>query len=102
MLGERVDDDVVPFPFCDQYNTGLEYASQLPHGVPTQIVLRGDPNSNALMAFWLVEGRVHAWMHVTVWDTIDDVRTLISSRSRVDPRHLADPEHPLLGSDPIP
>lgn len=65
-------------------------------------MLRGDPADSAFVAFWLTEGRVLAGMQVNVWDTIDDFKTLIASRATVDPHHLADPRHPLLGSVPTP
>lgn len=103
MLGAQMDYDIVPFFFSDQYDTGLEYAGHVPHGTPTQVVLRGDPADNAFMAFWLTEGRVLAGMHVNVWDTIDDVKTLITSRATPDPSQLADPRHPLIsGEQPEP
>ena len=101
MLGEQVSYDVVPYFFSDQYDTGLEYAGYIPPGASTELLLRGDPADNAFMAFWLSEGRVLAGMHVNVWDTIDDVKTLIASRATVDPHHLADPRQPLPGSVPL-
>lgn len=95
MLGEQVSHDALPFFFSDQYDAGLEYTGAVPRGTPTEMVLRGDPGENAFMAFWLSEGRVLAGMHVNVWDTIDGVKALIEGRATVDPRHLADPRHPL-------
>ena len=47
------------------------------------------------MAFWLVDGRLEAGMHVNVWDTIDDVQALIRSGRTLDPDRLADPDVPL-------
>ncbi|MEO5652067.1 MAG: FAD-dependent oxidoreductase [Marmoricola sp.] len=95
MIGEHVDYDAVPYFFSDQYDTGLEYAGHVPRGTSPEVVLRGDPADNAFMAFWLAEGRVLAGMHVNVWDTIEEVKALVRSRSVVDPRQLADLRHPL-------
>ena len=61
-------------------------------------MLRGDPADNAFMAFWLTEGRVSAGMHVNMWDTIDDIKTLVRDRATVDPSKRADPGQPLLKS----
>ena len=99
MAGEDVAYDVVPYFFSDQYDTGLEYAGHVPRGTETTVVLRGDPADNAFMAFWLAEDRVLAGMHVNVWDTIEDVKTLVRSGAAVDPRELADPHHPLVRSE---
>ena len=91
--------DPVPFFFSDQYDVGLEYAGYVPRGAGAQVVLRGDPATNAFMAFWVVpEGsgvRVLAGMHVNVWDTIDAVQRLVRERTVVDRDRLADPDVPL-------
>ncbi len=101
MLDELVDYDVVPFFFSDQYDSGLEYTGHVPRGAPTRLVLRGHPTDNAFMAFWLAEGRMLAGMHVNVWDTLDDITTLIKSGATLDPRLLADPRHPLINSPTV-
>ena len=98
MLGEHVAYDAVPYFFSDQYDIGLEYAGHILPGTRAQTVLRGDPADNAFMAFWLTEGRVSAGMHVNMWDTIDDIKTLVRDRATVDPSKLADPGQPLLKS----
>ena len=36
-----------------------------------------------------------AGMNVNVWDVVDDVKALITSRAAVAPEQLADPQHPL-------
>jgi len=91
MAGAEVSYGPVPFFFSDQYDVGLEYAGFVPRGVDTDVLFRGDPESNEFMAFWLADGRVLAGMHVNVWDTIDDVQALIRSRTAIDPDKLADP-----------
>lgn len=96
MLGEDVSYDVVPYFFSDQYDTGLEYAGHVPRGTSTELVLRGDPAGNAFMAFWLADGQLLAGLQVNMWDTIEDVKTLIRSHAVVDAGRLADPDRPLL------
>jgi 3-phenylpropionate/trans-cinnamate dioxygenase ferredoxin reductase subunit len=95
MLGEDVSYDMVPYFFSDQYDIGLEYAGHIPRGMSTELVLRGDPAANKFMAFWLAEGRVLAGMHVNMWDSIDEIQTLISDRIQVNTRLLADRHQPL-------
>jgi 3-phenylpropionate/trans-cinnamate dioxygenase ferredoxin reductase subunit len=57
-----------------------------------QLVTRGDVDGREFMAFWLVDGRLEAGMHVNVWDTIEDVQTLIRSGRTLEPARLADPD----------
>ncbi|PVG81469.1 FAD-dependent oxidoreductase [Nocardioides gansuensis] len=96
MLGEQVSQDAVPYFFSDQYDVGLEYAGHVPHDTSAEVILRGDPATNAFLAFWVADGRVLAGMHVNTWDSMDDIQSLIRSRSPVDPHHLQDPAHPLM------
>ena len=91
MLGEAVEYDPVPYFFSDQYDVGLEYAGYVPRDAKPELLVRGDPTDNAFMAFWLSEGRLLAGMHVNLWDTIDDVKTMIRSGSVVDPQQLGKP-----------
>jgi 3-phenylpropionate/trans-cinnamate dioxygenase ferredoxin reductase subunit len=96
ITGQDVHYGPVPFFFSDQYDIGLEYAGYVPRGTDTEVVLRGDPASNAFMAFWVVPEaagvRVLAGMHVNVWDTIDAVQSLVRGRTVVDRGRLADTE----------
>ena len=100
MAGAEVVYDPLPFFYSDQYDAGLEYTGYVPRGTETEVILRGDPESGAFMAFWVVpdgEGvRVLAGMHVNTWDTIDAIIALIRSDHPIDPDRLADPEAPLL------
>lgn len=63
------------------------------------MVLRGDPATNAFMAFWVAPHgsghRVLAGMHVNVWDTIETIKSLVRNYTVVDVAKLADPEVPL-------
>jgi 3-phenylpropionate/trans-cinnamate dioxygenase ferredoxin reductase subunit len=62
-------------------------------------VFRGDPKNEAkreFVAFWLDgDDRVLAGMNVNVWDVLDDVKSLIRSRTPVAVDQLADPQQPL-------
>lgn len=99
MAGAEVVYDPQPFFYSDQYDAGLEYTGYVPRGTETEVVLRGDPEAGAFMAFWTVpeaDGvRVLAGMHVNTWDTIDAILGLIHATDPIDPARLADPDVPL-------
>jgi 3-phenylpropionate/trans-cinnamate dioxygenase ferredoxin reductase subunit len=97
MLGKPGIYDELPYFFTDQYDLGMEYVG---HAQDYQrVVFRGDPKNDAkreFVAFWLDgDDRVLAGMNVNVWDVLDDVKSLIRSRTPVDPHRLADPQQPL-------
>lgn len=102
MAGSDEVYDPIPFFFSDQYDIGLEYAGYVARDTDTELVIRGDLQSNEFMAFWVVDAdasdesaggvRVLAGMHVNVWDTIDAVQQLVRERTTVDRTKLADPE----------
>ena len=61
-----------------------------------RVVFRGDVDGREFVAFWLDgENRVLAGMNVNIWDVLDDVKSLIRSRSPVDPDKLSDPKQAL-------
>ncbi|MDX2969624.1 NAD(P)/FAD-dependent oxidoreductase [Kribbella solani] len=92
MLGQDVAHDALPFFFTDQFDLGMEYAGDIPHGASTEVVLRGDPKSGAYLAFWLdADQHVLAGMHVNTWGAINGIQDLIRSGKQVDPARLADP-----------
>ncbi|WP_112245523.1 NAD(P)/FAD-dependent oxidoreductase [Kribbella monticola] len=92
MLGQDVSHDLIPYFFTDQYDLGMEYVGDVPRGLSPHVVLRGDPQSGAYLAFWLDDdNHVLAGMHVNTWGAIDGVRDLIRSGRSVDPERLADP-----------
>lgn len=96
MLGMRVDFDRLPYFFTDQYDVGMEFTGWLPPGGYDAVVTRGDVDSGAFHAFWLVDERVVAGMHVNLWDDgVTPARDLILSRARVDAQQLADTSIPL-------
>jgi 3-phenylpropionate/trans-cinnamate dioxygenase ferredoxin reductase component len=85
--------DHIPFFFSDQYDLGMEYRGM--GSTDDQVVLRGDPASRELLAFWLRDGRVVAAANVNVWDYGDDLEKLVREQPKVDPNALADPDTPI-------
>jgi 3-phenylpropionate/trans-cinnamate dioxygenase ferredoxin reductase subunit len=94
MLGKPAEYDELPYFFTDQYDLGMEYVGHAPEY--DRVVFRGDVDGLEYVAFWLdADNRVLAGMNVNVWDVLDDVKSLIRSRSPVDPEKLADPNQAL-------
>jgi 3-phenylpropionate/trans-cinnamate dioxygenase ferredoxin reductase component len=100
MLGRGEPYDRIPYFFSDQYDVGMEY-SGLARG-SDEVVLRGDPASRELIAFWIADGRVAAGMNINVWDVTEPIQALIRSRAPVDPGLLRDPSVPLDALLPAP
>ncbi len=89
MLGKPAEYDELPYFFTDQYDLGMEYVGHAP-GYET-VVFRGDADRREFVAFWLdKDDRVLAGMNVNIWDVLDDVKSLIRSKTPVDPARLAD------------
>jgi 3-phenylpropionate/trans-cinnamate dioxygenase ferredoxin reductase subunit len=93
MLGEPDVYDRLPYFFSDQYDLGMEYAG-FARGWD-RVVFRGDPATREFIAFWLTGDRVVAGMNANVWEVTDQIQRLISERTAVDDRRLADPDVPL-------
>ncbi|HEY7052346.1 MAG TPA: FAD-dependent oxidoreductase [Mycobacterium sp.] len=94
MVGNHAEYDELPYFFTDQYDLGMEYVGHAPHY--ERVVFRGDVPGREFVAFWLDgDGRVLAGMNVNVWDVVDDVKALITSRSAVAADQLSDPQRPL-------
>ena len=94
MLGEQVEYTELPYFFTDQYDLGMEYAGHAPSY--RRVVFRGDVDGREFVAFWLdANNRVLAGMNVNIWDVLDDIKSLIRSKTVVDPDKLADPQAPL-------
>jgi 3-phenylpropionate/trans-cinnamate dioxygenase ferredoxin reductase subunit len=94
MLGKPASYDELPYFFTDQYDLGMEYVGHAPSY--QRVVFRGDVDRREFVAFWLdADDRVLAGMNVNIWDVLDDVKSLIRSKSPVDPIRLADPDVPL-------
>ncbi|MCI2418995.1 FAD-dependent oxidoreductase [Saccharopolyspora sp. K220] len=95
MLGRDSKYAELPYFFTDQYDLGMEYLGHVEPGGYDQVVFRGDVAAREFIAFWLSEGRVLAGMNVNIWDVTDQIKTLITSGTTVDPMILADPSTPL-------
>jgi len=96
ILGEAVDNDVLPFFFSDQYDLGLEYVGHVRRDAAAEVVVRGDLDGREFVAFWVDEdGRVLAGLAVNVWDTVEPVKALIRSGVQVPRDRLADAGIPL-------
>ncbi len=95
LLGEEATHDVLPFFWSDQYDAGMEYVGHVADPAAAEVVTRGAVDGREFQAFWCVDGRVDAGIHVNVWDTVDDMQALVRSRRQVDAARLADPSVPL-------
>ncbi len=80
--------DELPYFFTDQYDLGMEYVGHA-DGYRT-VVFRGDVDARRFTAFWLdADNRVLAGMNVNIWEGLDGIKELITSRKSVDPAALA-------------
>ncbi|MEV0705604.1 FAD-dependent oxidoreductase [Saccharopolyspora sp. NPDC050389] len=95
MLGRDGKYSELPYFFTDQYDLGMEYLGYVDPDGYEQVVFRGDVAAREFIAFWLAEGRVLAGMNVNIWDVQDQIKTLITSGTTIDPNALADPDTPL-------
>ncbi|GAA3959751.1 NAD(P)/FAD-dependent oxidoreductase [Gordonia caeni] len=94
LLGHDEEYSRLPYFFSDQYDFGMEYRGHA--SGEDRVVLRGDTDAPAFLAFWLDEDdRVRAGMNVNLWDDGDAIADLISTARGVDPARLADPSVPL-------
>jgi 3-phenylpropionate/trans-cinnamate dioxygenase ferredoxin reductase subunit len=94
MLGKPGEYAELPYFFTDQYDLGMEYVGHAPSF--ERVVFRGDVSGREFVAFWLDgDNRVLAGMNVNIWDVLDDVKSLIRSKTPVDVDKLTDPESPL-------
>jgi 3-phenylpropionate/trans-cinnamate dioxygenase ferredoxin reductase subunit len=82
MLGIDTPYERVPFFYSDQYDLGMEYWGHA--SGRDEVVVRGDPGSNALAAFWVRAGRVVAGMHVNLWDAAHGIEALVGSGGPVE------------------
>jgi 3-phenylpropionate/trans-cinnamate dioxygenase ferredoxin reductase component len=94
MLGKPASYAELPYFYTDQYDLGMEYVGLAQEYA--DVVFRGDRAAREFIAFWLDgDQRVLAGMNVNVWDVVEPIKALISSRAPVDPKRLADPDIPL-------
>jgi 3-phenylpropionate/trans-cinnamate dioxygenase ferredoxin reductase subunit len=94
MLGKPGEYAELPYFFTDQYDLGMEYVGHAPSF--QRVVFRGDVSGREFVAFWLDgDDRVLAGMNVNIWDVLDDVKSLIRSKTPVDVDKLTDPQSSL-------
>ncbi|MBO0810834.1 MAG: FAD-dependent oxidoreductase [Microlunatus sp.] len=80
MLGQAAEVDFLPFFFTDQYDLGMEYTGYLAPGSRARVEFRGDVPGRLFRAYWIVEDRVVAGMHVNDWDNgIDPIKEVVLS-----------------------
>ena len=96
MLGAGEPHDRLPYFFSDQYELGMEYVGHA--ATWDRVVIRGEVDTGAFLAFWLTDGRVTAAMHVNTWDVTDQLRDLVGARTPVDAARLTDPDLPLASA----
>jgi 3-phenylpropionate/trans-cinnamate dioxygenase ferredoxin reductase component len=91
MLGKPGEYAELPYFFTDQYDLGMEYVGHAPSF--QRVVFRGDVSAREFVAFWLDgDNRVLAGMNVNIWDVLDDIKSLIRSKTPVDVDKLTDPQ----------
>jgi 3-phenylpropionate/trans-cinnamate dioxygenase ferredoxin reductase subunit len=86
MLGQEGEYDWAPYFYTDQFEFSMEYVG---HAAPDdEVVVRGDLDGNAFIAYWLRDGVVTAGMNVGIWDVNDKLRAMVGRRVR--PEELTD------------
>lgn len=95
MLGREAVYDRLPYFYTDQYDLGMEFVGHVDLATDAQVIVRGDEAAREFIAFWVSDERVLAGINVNVWDVVDPVRALITSRRQMDTARLADPDVPL-------
>ena len=92
MLGQQVSYDRMPYFYTDQYDIGMEYTGYVEPGGYDRVITRGDVGAHRFVAFWLLDGRVQAAMHVNEWDAMKPVRAIVTARAQIAAERLADPD----------
>jgi 3-phenylpropionate/trans-cinnamate dioxygenase ferredoxin reductase subunit len=87
LLGGNVSYARRPYFYSDQFDLGMEYRG-LAADVD-DVVVSGDPESRAFVAFWLEDDRIVAAMNANVWDAGDALQALVEAQPRVDRHQLA-------------
>lgn len=88
-----------PFFFSDQYDVGLEYWGWADPRT-AEVVVRGKPSDGPFVAFWLVDGAVHAAMHVNSWDDGDALKALVTRKAEVSAKALRNGDQDLASLVP--
>ncbi len=90
MAGQPEAHAPVPYFWTDQYDVNLQYAG-FPGSVEN-IVLRGDPGTVSVTAFYLTGRQIQAVATVNQSRDLRPARQLIEAGARVDPAVLTDPK----------
>lgn len=90
MLGLEAVYDRLPHFFSDQYDLSMEYTGYVGAEGYDQVVFRGDPESQAYIAFWLRNNRLLAGMSVNTPGVVRDITSLIGSGRHISVAQLAD------------
>lgn len=86
--------DNLPYFFTDQYDLGMEYSGYADGYA--RVIYRGDVDGREFIAFWVDDaGVVLAGMNVNIWDSTDDIKSLVAARRPIDLGRLADANVPL-------
>ena len=82
VLGRDAVYDWQPYFYTDQYDLGMEYVGL---GQPDDdVVVRGDLDSGAFLAFWTKDDVVTAAMQVNVWDVVETLRQVVGRKVPAD------------------
>ena len=91
VLGRDAVYDWQPYFYTDQYDLGMEYVGL---GQPDDdVVVRGDLDSGAFLAFWTKDDVVTAAMQVNVWEVVETLRQVVGRKVPAD--RIADESVPL-------
>jgi 3-phenylpropionate/trans-cinnamate dioxygenase ferredoxin reductase subunit len=90
LAGQRDVYDRLPYFFSDQYDIGIEYLGHAREW--DRVVFRGDVAERKFIAFWMKDRRVVAAMSCNIWDVVEPLRRLITTREVVDKDVLRDPD----------
>ncbi|EGD45379.1 ferredoxin reductase [Nocardioidaceae bacterium Broad-1] len=86
MLGKDGAYDWQPYFFTDQFEFSMEYVGR--SAPEDEVILRGDTEGDAFIAYWRRGATVTAGMNVGIWDVNDKLRELVGTDA--DPDQLTD------------
>ena len=90
MLGHEASYDRLPHFFSEQYDLSMEYTGYVGVEGYDQVIFRGDPESQAYIAFWLRDNRLLAGMSVNIPGVVRDITALVGSGQHFSVAQLAD------------
>lgn len=81
MLGSDDPYTRQPYFYTDQYDLGLEYVGHVGPAGYDEVIVRGDLDGPILTAFWIVNNRVVAGMHINDWDAIEPIKRIVGQQA---------------------